>query len=101
MLLLIAAICLQGTADLEAKGVKLKKLKDGTVTELSVGGKVPMTAEDYAAVGKLTTLVRLNLSAEHLSRILRELSVEGLIDVRGRRVQIPDVDRLRDWAGRP
>ena len=42
---------------------------------------------------------QLNLSAEHLSRILRELSVEGLIDVRGRKVGIPEVERLRDWTG--
>ena len=41
---------------------------------------------------------QLNLSAEHLSRILRELAAEGLIDVRGRSVAIPDVGRLRDWA---
>lgn len=41
---------------------------------------------------------QLNLSAEHLSRILRELTAEGLIDVRGRSVAVPDVGRLRDWA---
>lgn len=38
---------------------------------------------------------RLNLSAEHLSRILRHLVSEGLIEVRGRTVEIPDVARLR------
>lgn len=40
---------------------------------------------------------QLNLSAEHLSRILRELAFEGLIEVQGRKVAIPDVARLRDW----
>lgn len=40
---------------------------------------------------------RLNLSAEHLSRILRHLASEGLIEVRGRTVEIPDVARLRGW----
>jgi CRP-like cAMP-binding protein len=44
---------------------------------------------------------RLNLSAEHLSRILRQLSAEGLIQVRGRKVEIPDVARLRNWSERP
>jgi hypothetical protein len=63
-MLLLLALLVQAPADLEARGVRLKKSKDGAVVELSVGGKVPMTAEDYAAVGKLTTLVRLNLSAE-------------------------------------
>jgi CRP-like cAMP-binding protein len=40
---------------------------------------------------------RLNLSAEHLSRILRHLTEEGLIEVRGRTVDIPDLARLRAW----
>lgn len=40
---------------------------------------------------------RLNLSAEHLSRILRHLTAEGLIEVRGRTVHIPDLERLRAW----
>lgn len=41
---------------------------------------------------------RLNLSAEHLSRILRHLVAEGLIEVRGRTIEIPDVARLRAWS---
>lgn len=41
---------------------------------------------------------RLNLSAEHLSRILRHLSAAGLVEVHGRRLDIPDVARLRDWS---
>jgi CRP-like cAMP-binding protein len=40
---------------------------------------------------------RLNLSAEHLSRILRHLTAEGLIEVRGRTMDIPDLARLRAW----
>jgi CRP-like cAMP-binding protein len=46
---------------------------------------------------KRVLAMRLNLSAEHLSRILRELSAEGLIGVRGRQVAIADVERLRAW----
>jgi CRP-like cAMP-binding protein len=42
---------------------------------------------------------QLNLSAEHLSRILRRLARQRLVEVQGRRVRIPDVDRLRDWVG--
>ena len=41
---------------------------------------------------------KLNLSAEHLSRILRHLSAVGLIRVQGRRLDIPDLARLRDWV---
>lgn len=40
---------------------------------------------------------KLNLSAEHLSRILRHLVAERLIEVRGRTVEIPDVARLRGF----
>lgn len=38
---------------------------------------------------------RLNLSAEHLSRVLKELSSQGLLEVHGRVLRIPDVVRLR------
>jgi CRP-like cAMP-binding protein len=41
---------------------------------------------------------RLKLSAEHLSRVLRELSAEKLVTVRGREIAIPDVERLRAWV---
>lgn len=41
---------------------------------------------------------RVNLSAEHLSRILRHLTAEGLIEVRGRTLDIPDLARLRAWG---
>jgi CRP/FNR family transcriptional regulator, dissimilatory nitrate respiration regulator len=43
---------------------------------------------------------QLNLSAEHLSRILRELALEGLLEVRGREVRIPDAARLRLWLSK-
>jgi CRP-like cAMP-binding protein len=38
---------------------------------------------------------QLNLSAEHLSRVLRQLSERGLVEVHGRRLHVPDVRRLR------
>ncbi len=38
---------------------------------------------------------RLNLTQEHFSRILHELSEKGLIAVDGRKISIPDVEKLR------
>jgi len=38
---------------------------------------------------------RLNLTQEHFSRILHELSEKGLIVVEGRKIHIPDVEKLR------
>jgi len=40
---------------------------------------------------------RLNLTQEHFSRILHELSENGLIVVKGRKITIPDVDKLRGY----
>lgn len=39
---------------------------------------------------------RLNVTPEHFSRILHDLSEQGLIKVRGRVITIPDIARLRD-----
>jgi CRP-like cAMP-binding protein len=57
-------------------------------------------AEVTLPAAKRAIASQLNLSAEHLSRILRGLTAEGLVEVRGRKVGIPDVGRLRAWAGR-
>jgi CRP-like cAMP-binding protein len=40
---------------------------------------------------------RLNLTQEHFSRILHELTDKGLITVQGRKIGIPDVDKLRNY----
>ena len=40
---------------------------------------------------------RLNLTQEHFSRILHELSEKGLIVVEGRRIHIPNVEALRRY----
>jgi CRP-like cAMP-binding protein len=62
---------------------------------LAVGASGAATVTLPAA--KRVLAKRLNVSAEHLSRILRGLSAEGLIAVRGRDVSIADVERLRAW----
>ena len=42
---------------------------------------------------------RLNLTQEHFSRILHELTELGLIVVEGRKIHIPSVDKLRKHEG--
>ena len=41
---------------------------------------------------------RLSVTQEHFSRILHDLSTRGLIEVHGRSIRIPNVDRLRDCS---
>jgi CRP/FNR family transcriptional regulator, dissimilatory nitrate respiration regulator len=57
------------------------------------------TATVTLPAAKRLLAARLKISAEHLSRVLRELSIAGLIGVRGRDVTIPDVERLREQLG--
>ncbi|NHZ65346.1 Crp/Fnr family transcriptional regulator [Massilia genomosp. 1] len=50
-------------------------------------------------VSKAVVASRLNLTPEHFSRILADLSVHGLIGVQGRNVTIMHIDGLRGYAG--
>ena len=52
-------------------------------------------AEEHLAPGKSVIASRQNMTPEHISRILHELAVQGLIEVNGRSVRIPDLARLR------
>jgi CRP-like cAMP-binding protein len=45
-----------------------------------------------AAKGAIAS--QLNLTPEHLSRILHELTDAGLVHVEGRKIKVPDVQRL-------
>lgn len=60
----------------------------------------PGPCEVVLPAAKRAIASQLNLSAEHLSRILRELALEGLIEVRGRTVRIPSAARLREWLAK-
>ena len=50
---------------------------------------------------KGTIASRLSLTQEHFSRVLHELVHDGMIQVEGRRILIPDVDRLRNSVVSP
>ena len=49
-------------------------------------------------VSKAIVASRLNLTPEHFSRILHDLAASGMIEMNGRAVRIPDLDRLRRAA---
>lgn len=46
-------------------------------------------------ISKALVASRLNLTPEHFSRILHDLTTAGLIRVAGRQIEIPDVERFR------
>ena len=48
---------------------------------------------------KVTIASRLNLTPEHFSRILHDLACAGLIEVNGKSILVPDMQRLRDFQG--
>ena len=52
-------------------------------------------AEVHLTPGKSVLASRLNMTPEHFSRILHDLAEEGLIEVNGRSLRVPDVSRLR------
>jgi CRP-like cAMP-binding protein len=69
-----------------------EKLDGGTS---STAGRVSIRLP----TSKGTIASRLNLTQEHFSRILNELSGDGLIEVEGRTIHITDIERLRMSLG--
>jgi CRP-like cAMP-binding protein len=57
---------------------------------------VPLDIELATSKGVLAS--RLNITREHFSRILHELSAAGLIEVRGRHVTVLDLAKLRGYT---
>jgi CRP-like cAMP-binding protein len=56
-------------------------------------------AEVELSAGKSVVASRLNMTPEHFSRVLHDLSAAGLIEVDGKRVRILDADGLRRYGG--
>jgi CRP-like cAMP-binding protein len=54
--------------------------------------------EVHLTPGKSVIASRLNMTPEHFSRILHDLAASGLIEMNGRSVRIPDLERLRRGA---
>lgn len=67
-------------------GYLMHELQEGGYGNQNVLLELPVTKGVIAS--------RLNLTQEHFSRILHELTDLGLIQVEGKRIRIPDVDRL-------
>jgi CRP-like cAMP-binding protein len=61
----------------------------------SGGCDMPLTVD--LPTTKQVIASRLNLTPETLSRILHDLSENGLIEMRGRRIHIPNPDPLRQY----
>ncbi len=68
--------------------------------------RAPETAVEAVAelevqlpVAKGVLASRLNLTQEHFSRILHDLTSLGLIEVQGRKIRVLDIERLRRHAG--
>jgi CRP-like cAMP-binding protein len=57
----------------------------------------PKTTEITLPTTKNIIASRLNLTPEHFSRVLHDLTVAALIEVDGRTVRILDADRLRNY----
>jgi CRP-like cAMP-binding protein len=72
-----------------------------TGTQRVIGYLLKEAQRDGEAVtlhaSKSVVASRLNVTPEHFSRILHDLTEHGLVTVRGRVITIPDLARLRDY----
>ena len=76
--------------DTHARGNARERL----IAYLLRGGGSPSDRVVTLPATKAAVASQLGLTAEHLSRLLRELGAAGLLRVEGRRIAIPDVERL-------
>lgn len=58
------------------------------------------TALVHLPAAKAAVASHLHLTPEHFSRILHELAGDGLLQVKGRRIEVRDLQQLADAAGK-
>jgi CRP-like cAMP-binding protein len=72
-----------------------------SATQRVIGYLLKEARRDGEAVtlhaSKAVVASRLNVTPEHFSRILHDLSDHGLVSVRGRAITIPELAKLRDY----
>lgn len=87
--------------DVESYSLRSGRQRVADYFLLALGREAPArNAVLLLPTSKANIASRLNLTQEHFSRILRELSRLGLIQVEGGRILIPDLQRLRAEAER-
>ena len=84
-------------ADIEAYTLKsaTERVTGYLLASLPDGASAGQPAEVVLAASKSVLASRLNITREHFSRILHELSLSGLILVSGRKIRILDPAALR------
>ncbi len=84
--------------DIEAYTMKnaTERVTGYLLAALSDDAGAGQPAEIQLAASKSVLASRLNITREHFSRILHELTQSGLIRVSGRNIRILDLARLRD-----
>jgi CRP/FNR family transcriptional regulator, dissimilatory nitrate respiration regulator len=84
-------------ADIEAYTMKsaTERVTGYLLAALADGAGVEKSADIQLAASKSVLASRLNITREHFSRILHELSQSGLIRVNGRNIRVLDLARLR------
>lgn len=85
-------------ADIEAYTLKsaTERVTAYLIGSLADGANPGQPAEVVLAASKSVLASRLNITREHFSRILHELSLAGLVRVSGRSIRILDPARLRE-----
>lgn len=82
--------------DRQALGSGSERLVDYLLGPDSRHRPAPFVVTLPVAKGQIAS--QLNLTPEHFSRVLHELAQAGLLQVQGRRITVPDPDRLRQAA---